>query len=134
MKATQSVEEHDVIVEVPIGDGPMDSLVCAEAMRTTTRVDSILDTTELNSSVGTKQQWIQSISDLTSEEEGDYFVDRLSRRWTEEDLGRSIDALKDDLWDIFNGKHFKHIEISKVLQQHASEVRCEKEKTSKNYD
>jgi hypothetical protein len=60
-----------------------------------------VDTTEPGSGLQMNREWVQSISALIYEEEGDYFIDRLHRMWVKEQPRNDIDVLKHDLWEHF---------------------------------
>jgi hypothetical protein len=58
---------------------------------------------------------------------GDYFIDRLNRKWMQEESRGAIDVLQGERWGSFNGAHYKKIKFANLLQRQTSRKYLEKD-------
>jgi hypothetical protein len=86
----------------------------------TTEVQSAVGTTPLGCTVREAREWVQSISALVYEAEGDYFVDHLNRMWMQEQPHSSVEVVDGDRWGTFQGNFFRRIEVPDLLQRQRS--------------
>jgi hypothetical protein len=58
---------------------------------------------------------------------GGYFIDRLNRKWMQEESHGAIDVLQAEQWSFFNGAHYTKIKFANLLQRQTSRTHLERD-------